>query len=86
MVFCTEPPLTQEALTVVPEAVFEIVSPGSEFKDLQLSPPSYLANGIKDVVVVDPLTSQATWFRRDGSSVHRRGETIVLACGCQATL
>jgi len=39
MVFCSEPVLTREALTVVPEAVFEIVSPGSEFKDLQLGPP-----------------------------------------------
>lgn len=86
MIYCSEPTLTREALTVVPEAVVEVVSPGSEFKDLQISPPSYLANGVKDVLVVDPETSQATWFRRDGSRVLRRGETVTLECGCQVTL
>jgi Uma2 family endonuclease len=86
MVFCSEPVLTREALTVVPEAVIEVMSPGSEYKDLQIGPPSYLLNGVRDVIVVDSETSQATWFRPDGSRVLRRGEVVSLECGCEVTL
>ncbi len=86
MVFCAQPPLTRAALTVVPEAVVEILSPRGEFKDLQLGPPHYLANGVKDVLVVDPETEIATHFRREGTTPRRRGDTVLLECGCEITL
>ena len=42
------------AVTVVPEAVVEIVSEGSELKDFEIGPVFYLAQGVKDVLVLDP--------------------------------
>ena len=86
MVFCTEPALTRKALTTVPEAVIEVVSPGGELKDLQIGPPNYLANGVKDVIVVEPESGACTHFRRDGIAARKRGETVTLECGCRVTL
>lgn len=42
-IFCTPPPIQDEALTQVPAAVVEVISPGYEYKDLGLSPQFYLA-------------------------------------------
>ena len=55
-------------------------------KDLQLGPPSYLSNGVMDVIVINPETSVCTHFRRDGSRTLRRGETIRLEMGCVVTV
>src|SRR5438105_6255736 len=44
-IFCKKPPSQDEALTIIPEAVIEIVSPGYEYKDLSLNPQFYLAQG-----------------------------------------
>ncbi len=74
MAFCTRPHLTHEALKVVPEAVFEVMSPGGEMKDLQLGRANYLQNGVKDASVVDPETDVVHHFRRDGSRTLRRGD------------
>jgi len=53
-IFCKEPELTRQALTLVPDAVVEIVSPGGEKKDLDVGPSFYLSQGVKDVVVSNP--------------------------------
>ena len=53
-VLCREPDEEDDAVTLIPEAVIEVVSRGSEMKDLELNPPFYLSRGIKDVVVANP--------------------------------
>ena len=85
-VYCQLPEETQEAATRLPEAVIEVVSPGSEIKDLQLSPPFYLLHGVRDVVVFDPLTGSVAHFRRDGRVDHASPVGIALECGCAVTV
>ena len=53
-IFRAKPPLTREAVTMSPEAVVEVLSPGTEKKDLDVGPGFYLSQGVKDVVVVNP--------------------------------
>jgi Uma2 family endonuclease len=67
---------------VVPEAVVEIVSPGSERKDLEVGPPFYLSQGVVDVVVVDPRTSVVLHYRKSGLSRHLSPVNLTLDCGC----
>jgi Uma2 family endonuclease len=85
-VYCELPPATQEAARKLPEAVIEVVSPGSEVKDLELSPSFYLLHGIKDVVVFDPRTGSIAHFRRDGRTHLASPAEIVLDCGCVVTV
>jgi Uma2 family endonuclease len=54
--FCREPAGEEDAITLVPEAVVEVVSKGYEAKDLEIGPRFYLLQGVKDVVVFDPGT------------------------------
>lgn len=57
-VFCREPSEEEQenALTLIPEAVIEVVSKGYEAKDLEIGLPFYLSQGVKDVIVFDPAT------------------------------
>ena len=85
-VYCELPPATQESARKLPEAVVEVVSPGSEVKDLELSPSFYLLHGIMDVVVFDPSTGSVAHFRRDGRTHHTSPVEIGLECGCAVTV
>ncbi len=80
------PDETQEAARKLPEAVIEVVSLGSEIKDLELSPPFYLLHGIKDVVVFAPRTGSVVHFRRDGRTHHASPVDLELECGCRVTV
>lgn len=83
-VFRREPAEAEQdaALTLVPEAVVEVVSRGFEAKDLQHGPPFYLSQGVKDVVVFDPSTLLVLHVRRDGARRFTSPATIELECGC----
>ena len=85
-VFCRLPEETRTSATLVPEAVIELVSPGSEVKDLLLSPGFYLSQGVKDVVVIVPETGIVEHFRRDGRAMHRSPVDLALECGCLVTV
>jgi Uma2 family endonuclease len=85
-IFCERPAPTQDALQIVPDAVVEIVSPGSEHKDVEVGPPFYLSQGVKDVVIVDPRTLVALHHRRDGLERHLSPVTLTLSCGCVLTV
>ena len=85
-VFAHLPEATWTPATLVPEAVIELVSPGSELKDLQLSPTYYLSQGVKDVVVYTPETEVVEHFRRDGRAMHRSPVDLRLECGCLVTV
>lgn len=82
-IFCREPDEEDEAITLVPEAVIEIVSRGYEAKDLEIGPRFYLSQGVKDVVVFDPYTLLVLHVRRDGATRQVSPVEILLECGCK---
>ena len=85
-VFSELPAATQEATSLVPAAVIEVVSPGSEVKDLELSPAFYLMHGVLDVVVFEPRTGVVSHFRRTGHAQHASPIELDLECGCLVTV
>lgn len=84
-IFCQEPGEDEQdsVLTMVPEAVIEVVSKGYEAKDLEIGPPFYLSQGVKDVVVFDPLTLLVLHVRKNRTTRQVSPVTIALECGCQ---
>jgi Uma2 family endonuclease len=82
-IFCREPDEEDEAITLVPEAVIEIISRGYEAKDLEIGPRFYLSQGVKDVVVFDPYTLLVLHVRRDGATRQVSPVEILLECGCK---
>jgi Uma2 family endonuclease len=85
-VYCRTPDEFDEAVTLVPEAVVEVVSAGSERKDLELSPPFYLRQGVKDVIIFDPYTGIVWHHRQTGIARHQTPVDIALECGCCVTV
>jgi len=85
-VFCAPPPRQRQALGVVPAAVIEIISPNYEAKDTDDLPPVYLANGVQDVVIVDPEQHTVLHFTPDGPTSYAVPLTLALRCGCRVTI
>lgn len=87
-IFCREPTEAeqQQALTLIPEAVVEVVSKGYEAKDLQLAPNFYLSQGVKDVLVFDPTTLLVLHATPDRTERLVSPVTRRLACGCEVTV
>jgi len=83
-VFCREPSEEEQdsALTLIPEAVIEVVSKGYEAKDLEIGPPFYLSQGVKDVIVFDPTTLLVLHITHDQTSRQVSPVEIALQCGC----
>jgi hypothetical protein len=84
--FCHRPSETDSAVTDVPEAVVEIISKGYEKKDLELGPPFYLGQGVKDVLVYDPYSKVTHYFTATGCRDYSDSITLTLQCGCRITL
>lgn len=84
-IFCREPSDEEQdsALTMIPEAVIEVVSKGYEAKDLEIGPPFYLSQGVKDVVVFDPLTLLVLHVRKDRTTRQVSPVVVELECGCR---
>lgn len=87
-IFCREPAEEEqeEAIKQVPEAVIEVISKNYEAKDLEISPPIYLANGVKDVVVLNPYTLEVFHFRNGERREMTSPVGIKLECGCRCTV
>ena len=85
-IFCREPDEEDEAITLGPEAVIEVVSTGYEAKDLEIGPRFYLSQGVKDVVVFDPHTLLVLHVRRDGVTRQISPVTLDLECGCRCVV
>jgi Uma2 family endonuclease len=79
--FYHEPDEEEEAITLLPAAIIEVVSRGYEAKDLEIGPSFYLSQGVADVVVFDPSTLLG---RRDGAV--RRVSPVALECGCRCVV
>ncbi len=67
---------------MVPEAVVEILSKGYEAKDLKIGVPFYLAQGVKDVITLDPYSLKVLHFRGTERFEFQTPVEIELECGC----
>lgn len=87
-IFCREPSEEEQenALTLIPEAVIEVVSKGYEAKDLEIGPPFYLSQGVKDVIVYDPSTLLVLHVRQGRAERAVAPLEIALQCGCQVAI
>lgn len=85
-IFCREPEETEDAISLVPEAVIEVVSKGYEAKDLEIGPPFYLAQDVKDVIVFDPTSLLVLHARRERTVRLTSPQSIALECGCDVTV
>lgn len=85
-IFCREPEEQEEAIKQAPVAVIEVISKNYEEKDLVVSPPIYLANGVKDVVVFNPYTNEVWHIRQDGRREFTSPVKIEFECGCNCTV
>jgi Uma2 family endonuclease len=85
-IFCREPDEEEEAIRMIPEAVVEVISKGYEYKDLEIGPNFYLAQGVKDVLVFNPYTLVVLHARRDRAAHHLSPVAIQLECGCSVVI
>jgi len=84
--FCREPDETEDAITLVPEAVVEVVSKGYEAKDLEIGPPFCLAQAVKDGIVFDPRSLLLLHARRDKTIRLTSPQVLTLECGREVTV
>ena len=68
---------------MIPEAVIEVISRGFEAKDLEIGPPFYISQGVKDVIVFDPLTLLVLHVRKNHTTRQVSLVEIELECGCK---
>ena len=87
-IFCTVQPDQDTALTSIPEAVIEVLSIGYEEKDLGPDgAPFYIANGVRDVLVVDPRNQRVRHYQPAvPDQVYPLPRTFDLACGCRVKI
>lgn len=85
-IFCKEPVEQWEEVTAIPDAVVEILSKGYEAKDMEVGVPFCLAQGVKDVVVLNPVTGCVLHFRKDRERTLESPVEIALECGCMVTV
>lgn len=87
-IFCREPSESEQdsVLTIVPDAVVEVVSQGYEAKDLEIGPPFYLSQGVKDVLVFDPRTLLVMHLSQGQARRLTSPVSLDLACGCCLTI
>lgn len=81
-IFCEQPPMQDEALSLLPVAVIEIISQGYEYKDVTLNPPFYLGHRLQDVVVVDPFAQRVTHYTSTAVTTLPTPTRLHLHCGC----
>lgn len=85
-IFCEKPKEREEAVKSVPAAIIEVISKSYEAKDLEISPPIYLANGVKDVIVMNPYTNEVLHFRERETLKKTSPVEIEFECGCSCVV
>ncbi len=55
-------------------------------KDLQIAPPFYLSQGVKDIVVLNPYTLAVLHVQEKGAEHYLSPVEIRLACGCNVVV
>lgn len=81
-IFCRQPDEQEEAVTLLPEAVIEVISQGYEKKDLEIGVPFYLSQGVKDVVVFNPYTDEVLHFQVYRQRKLKLPVEINFQCNC----
>ncbi|RYG15124.1 Uma2 family endonuclease [bacterium] len=81
-IFCSRPPRVRTAVTQVPTAVVEALSPSSIVKDVHLSPSWYLSQGVKDVFLYDPEGLTVAHIREGGEERHGVPTELETETGC----
>lgn len=85
-IYCEDVPDTDGATKHIPKAIVEVLSKGSEVRDLQVGPPFYLSQGVLDVVVFNPQTLAISHFTTTGNSTLMSPAEIHFQCGCKVTV
>ena len=87
-IYCREPDEDEQesAITLIPEAVIEVISKGYESKDYDVGVPYYLAQGVKDVITMDPRSKEVRHYTPSGLMQLTSPVEIVLECGCVCTV
>ena len=86
-VFCREPDELDSAVTLLPEAVIEVLSEEYEAKDLLIGVPFYQQVGVRDIVVLDPRTGEVRhWQQGQPERAYVSPATLTFLCGCTATV
>lgn len=81
-IFCEEPEEDTE-VTVIPGAVIEIISKDYEGKDLIIGVPFYQQVGIRDIVVLDPVSGAVRhWQMGFGEQSYQSPVNLTFLCGC----
>ena len=75
-VFRTPPP-DREGGTLVPCAVFEILSRSTEVRDREIKTPGYLEAGVEEVWLLDQRTGTIEVRTREGSRISRGAKAAV---------
>lgn len=86
-VFCREPQERRTAVTLLPEAVIEILSQGYEAKDLEVGVPFYRRMNIADIIVLDPDSGAVLHYQNALPARELVSPVeIALQCGCRCTV
>lgn len=86
-VFCREPDERSTAVTLLPEAVIEILSDDYEAKDLEIGVPFYRRMGVKDIVILDPDANAVLHYQNGGDAKKLTSPVeITFICGCRTTV
>ena len=85
-IFGREPDEQDKAVTLLPEAVIEIISKGYEAKDTLVGVPFYVSQGIPDIITFDPATNRVAHIRNGARTEHDSPIEITLLCGCACTV
>lgn len=85
-IFCRTPDEQDEAVTLLPEAVIEVISKGYEKKDLEIGVPFYVSQGIKDIVIFNPYTMEVLHFRDGEKRQMLSPVEIEFECNCSCTI
>ena len=86
-IFSREPDELDNEVTLLPEAVVEVLSKGYEAKDLVIGVPFYQQVGVRDIIVFDPETGAVRhWQQGHGEQTYTSPVNLTLLCGCTCTV
>nr|VFJ56653.1 MAG: MoeA N-terminal region (domain I and II) [Candidatus Kentron sp. DK] len=77
---------TGQAIRIMTGAVLPAGADAVLMQEIEIGPPFYLSQGVKDVVVFDPSTLLVLHSQQVGAERHHSPLDIRLQCGCRVRL